>query len=144
MKVDDQRRPLCAELYPRGGSAKHKTYLGSFCRSCRPLSRAARTRHSFVAAARLQWCAVKSLSRAPLKLENVMKLPFIRTGDSHPRSIAKTVSWRVTGSVDTFVLGLIFTGNAKIAGSIAVAEMATKMVLYYLHERAWSAIRWNQ
>jgi uncharacterized membrane protein len=73
-----------------------------------------------------------------------MKLPFIRTGDSQPRSIAKTVSWRVTGSVDTFVLGLIFTGNAKIAGSIAVAEMATKMVLYYLHERAWSAIRWNQ
>jgi putative ABC transport system substrate-binding protein len=28
--------------------------------------------------------------------------------------------------------------------TIAVAEMATKMVLYYLHERAWSAIRWNQ
>ena len=116
----------------------------------RSVARAGRCRvqrepeHSFVAAARLQWCAVKSLSRAPLKLENVMKLPFIRTGDSHPRSIAKTVSWRVTGSVDTFVLGLIFTGNAKIAGSIAVAEMATKMVLYYLHERAWSAIRWNQ
>jgi uncharacterized membrane protein len=80
----------------------------------------------------------------PIKLENAMKLPFIRAGDSHPRSIAKTLSWRITGSVDTFVLGLIFTGNAKIAGSIAVAEMATKMVLYYIHERAWSAIRWNQ
>ena len=69
---------------------------------------------------------------------------FIRTGDSHPRSIAKAISWRITGSLDTFVLSLIFTGSVKLAGSIAISEMATKMVLYYLHERAWSAIRWNQ
>lgn len=65
-------------------------------------------------------------------------------GRLHPRSIAKAVSWRITGSVDTFVLSFIFTGSAKLAGSIAIAEMATKMLLYYLHERAWSAIRWNQ
>jgi uncharacterized membrane protein len=69
---------------------------------------------------------------------------FIRAGDSHPRSIAKAISWRITGSVDTFVLSLIFTGSVKLAGSIAISEMATKMVLYYLHERAWSGIRWNQ
>jgi len=68
----------------------------------------------------------------------------LRTEDSHPRSIAKAVSWRITGSVDTFVLSFIFTGSVKLAGSIAIAEMDTKMLLYYLHERAWSAIRWNQ
>lgn len=73
-----------------------------------------------------------------------MKPPFIRTGDSHPRSIAKAISWRITGSIDTFVLSFIFTGSTKLAASIAAAEMVTKMVLYYLHERAWSAIRWNQ
>ena len=65
-------------------------------------------------------------------------------GRLHPRSIAKAVSWRITGSVDTFVLSLLFTGSVKLAGSIAIAEMGTKMLLYYLHERAWSAIRWNQ
>jgi uncharacterized membrane protein len=69
---------------------------------------------------------------------------FIRMRDSHPRSIAKAVSWRITGSLDTFVLSFLFTGSAKLAGSIAGAEMATKMVLYYLHERAWSVIRWDQ
>jgi uncharacterized membrane protein len=69
---------------------------------------------------------------------------FIRVRDSHPRSIAKAVSWRITGSIDTFALSYIFTGSAKLAGSIAGAEMATKMVLYYVHERAWSAVRWNQ
>jgi len=69
---------------------------------------------------------------------------FIRVRDSHPRSIAKAVSWRLLGSIDTFVLSLIFTGSLRLAGSIAVTEMFTKMVLYYVHERVWSAIPWNQ
>ena len=69
---------------------------------------------------------------------------LIRARDSHPRSIAKAVSWSVLGSVDTFVLSVIFTGSLRLAGSIAVTEMFTKMVLYYVHERVWSAIPWNQ
>ena len=69
---------------------------------------------------------------------------FIRVRDSHFRSIVKAVSWRVTGSVDTFVLSFIFTGSVKVAGSIAGAEAITKMILYYLHERAWSVILWDQ
>jgi uncharacterized membrane protein len=44
----------------------------------------------------------------------------------------------------TFVLSFAFTGSIELAGSIAIAEMATKMALHYLHERAWSAIHWNQ
>ena len=69
---------------------------------------------------------------------------FIRVQNSHSRSIVKAVSWRVTGSVDTFVLSFVFTGRVKVAGSIAGAEAITKMILYYLHERAWSVIRWDQ
>jgi len=69
---------------------------------------------------------------------------FIRTRDSHFRSMVKAVSWRITGSIDIFVLSFIFTGSVKVAGSIAGAEAITKMILYYLHERAWSVIRWNQ
>jgi len=69
---------------------------------------------------------------------------FIRTRDSHFRSLVKAVSWRITGSIYTFVLSLIFTGSVKVAGSIAGAEAVTKMILYYLHERAWSVIRWDQ
>jgi uncharacterized membrane protein len=72
------------------------------------------------------------------------ELIFIRVRDSHSRSIVKAVSWRVTGSVDTFVLSFVFTGSIKVAGSIAGAEAITKMILYYLHERAWSFIRWDQ
>ena len=69
---------------------------------------------------------------------------FIRVRDSHPRSISKAVSWRILGSIDTFVLSFIFTGSFKLAGSIALTEMFTKMFLYYVHERIWSAIPWSQ
>lgn len=59
------------------------------------------------------------------------------------RSIAKTISWRVLGSLDTMVLGYIFTGSFAIAGSIASAEVLTKIVLYYFHERGWAHIKWG-
>jgi uncharacterized membrane protein len=65
---------------------------------------------------------------------------FIRMRDSHTRSLTKAVSWRMLGSIDTLILSFIFTGSIKLAGSIASTEMVTKVVLYYLHERAWSFI----
>ena len=66
-----------------------------------------------------------------------------RAIDSHPRSIAKALTWRTLGSIDTFVLSWIITGNFVWAGSIASLEVFTKMVLYYLHERGWSHIKWG-
>lgn len=65
---------------------------------------------------------------------------FLPSHDSHTRSIAKAISWRVTGSIDTFILSWLITGNLKFAGSIAGIEVITKIVLYYLHERAWAII----
>ncbi len=56
------------------------------------------------------------------------------------RSLAKAVSWRMTGSLDTFILALLFTGNLKVSAAIGGAEIFTKIMLYYLHERAWGRI----
>jgi uncharacterized membrane protein len=67
-----------------------------------------------------------------------------RASASVSRSLAKTVSWRVVGSIDTAVLGYLLTGSLAIAGSIASAEVLTKLVLYYLHERAWAHVRWGR
>ncbi|ALE16181.1 hypothetical protein AMC99_00878 [Altererythrobacter epoxidivorans] len=63
--------------------------------------------------------------------------------EAHSRSFAKAVSWRILGSIDTFILSWLFTDDVKAAGAIAVTEVLTKMVLYYLHERAWSSISWG-
>ena len=64
--------------------------------------------------------------------------------NAHLRSLIKAVSWRVFGSLDTFVLSLIYTGSAKFAVTIATAEAATKIILYYLHERAWRRVAWGR
>jgi uncharacterized membrane protein len=63
--------------------------------------------------------------------------------DAHYRSLAKAVSWRVTGSIDTFILSLLITGSIKIAGSISAVEVVTKVLLFYFHERAWAMIPWG-
>ena len=64
--------------------------------------------------------------------------------DSHFRSLIKAVSWRVVGSIDTFILSMLFTGNGKYAVSIASAEALTKIALYYVHERVWRRVPWGR
>jgi uncharacterized membrane protein len=60
---------------------------------------------------------------------------------SRKRHIAKTITWRIVGTLDTIVLGWLVTGNMKTGLSIGGVELATKMILYYLHERVWYQVR---
>jgi len=63
----------------------------------------------------------------------------------HPyRSIIKAVSWRVTGSIDTFVVSYIITGKAVLALSISGVEVFTKIFLFYFHERLWDRIKFGK
>ncbi|UKN01767.1 DUF2061 domain-containing protein [Paracrocinitomix mangrovi] len=62
----------------------------------------------------------------------------IRRGDSTVKTILKTVSWRVVGTVDTMVIAFFLTGEVTIAVSIGSVEVFTKMILYYIHERVWN------
>jgi uncharacterized membrane protein len=66
-----------------------------------------------------------------------------RAREAHVRSIVKAISWRATGSIDTFLISWFVTGHSVIAVSIAGTELGTKVALYYLHERAWSRIPWG-
>ena len=68
---------------------------------------------------------------------------WFRGREARRRSIAKAISWRLTGSFDTFVIGWIVTGRTAVAGTIAATELLTKIVLYYVHERAWAFIPWG-
>lgn len=53
------------------------------------------------------------------------------------RHIAKTITWRVVGTIDTIILSWILTGNLKIGVAIGGLEVLTKSLLYFLHERVW-------
>ena len=69
---------------------------------------------------------------------------LFRGAETHMRSVAKAVSWRTLGTLDTFGISWFMTGRIEIAGSIAGMEIITKIAWYYLHERIWSAISWGR
>jgi uncharacterized membrane protein len=56
---------------------------------------------------------------------------------SYKRHIAKTISWRIIGTLDTIILSGIITGSWTTGLTIGGVEVITKMVLYFLHERVW-------
>ena len=56
---------------------------------------------------------------------------------SYKRYIAKTISWRIIGTLDTILLSWIITGSWKLGLSIGGVEVITKMILYFFHERLW-------
>lgn len=64
--------------------------------------------------------------------------------ETHKRSVAKAISWRVTGTIDTFLISWFITGHLGLAGGIAGTEVMTKIVLFYLHERAWTRTDWGR
>lgn len=41
------------------------------------------------------------------------------------------------GTADTMLLSWLITGSFEAGLQIGVADVSTKLVLYYLHERAW-------
>ena len=59
--------------------------------------------------------------------------------ETHTRSLAKAVTWRIVATLTTMLLVFIFTGNLVVSGGVGLTEILSKMVLYYLHERAWNA-----
>ncbi|MBB3123167.1 putative membrane protein [Mesoflavibacter sabulilitoris] len=59
---------------------------------------------------------------------------------SYKRHLAKTITWRIVGTIDTIVLSCIISGNPFTGLKIGFSEVITKMVLYYLHERTWFKI----
>ena len=59
---------------------------------------------------------------------------------SHKRHVLKTITWRVIGTIDTIILSWMISGDPTIGLSIGGLEVISKMILYYIHERAWYRI----
>ncbi len=56
---------------------------------------------------------------------------------SHKISLLKSITWRITGTLDTMLISYLITGSLKAATAIGTVEVVTKMGLYYIHERVW-------
>lgn len=67
-----------------------------------------------------------------------------RVSDKPLRSVAKTVSWRIVGTMDTIAISWLLTGEVQTALAIGSVELMTKMVLYFGHERIWNKIKFGR
>lgn len=64
--------------------------------------------------------------------------------DSRARSIYKSLTWRLSGSVYTIFAVFILTGNIDHSLAAGGIELIIKMFLYYIHERLWNKIKWGK
>lgn len=78
--------------------------------------------------------------------------------ESRSRSLAKAISWRCVGTLDTFLISFVVltflapmfgireaathADNAATASYISIAEVVTKTLLFFVHERLWSRFHW--
>ncbi|MDG2491729.1 MAG: DUF2061 domain-containing protein [Flavobacteriaceae bacterium] len=60
------------------------------------------------------------------------------------RSVLKSISWRLIGTIDTIIISYLITGTLEFALRIGFIELITKMGLYFLHERLWNKIKWGK
>jgi uncharacterized membrane protein len=69
---------------------------------------------------------------------------FLKSDDpSIKRHFAKTITWRMVGTLDTMALGWLVTGNPMTGLKIGGLEITTKMILYFFHERIWFKIKFG-
>ena len=63
--------------------------------------------------------------------------------DSRTRSLVKGLTWRVVATTTTILIVWALTGDTQIALQIGAIEVVAKIVVYYLHERAWQLLPHN-
>ena len=60
--------------------------------------------------------------------------------ESHLRSLIKGLTWRIIATSTIFGITYFTTGEMDTAVKIASIEFVIKLIIYYLHERAWQAV----
>ena len=57
---------------------------------------------------------------------------------SRKELITKSITWRLTATTMTFIIsGIVLNAFDEIALLIALTELVTKLILYYVHEIIW-------
>ena len=59
------------------------------------------------------------------------------------RSLIKGISWRFVGTMDTSIIAFFWTGDFAKAFAIGGTEVITKILLFWIHERVWLKVKWQ-
>jgi uncharacterized membrane protein len=61
--------------------------------------------------------------------------------ETHPRTIAKVISWRVLLTISHVVNGFLAAGSLLVGLKIAGWATVINSIIYWLHERIWNYFR---
>jgi adenylylsulfate kinase len=64
--------------------------------------------------------------------------------ETHSRSIAKALSWRVLGTLATAGLVFIFTKRLVLSLAVGGLEFVSKIGLFWFHERVWDRLKFGR
>lgn len=64
--------------------------------------------------------------------------------DGHPRTISKSITWRVIITLNNFLIPLITTGSWQTALAFLTIATILNIIVYYIHERFWNLIKWGK
>ncbi len=64
--------------------------------------------------------------------------------ETHKRSVAKAVSYRLMATLTTATVVFILTRKLTLAIGVGILDMLAKMGFFYIHERVWSKIKWGR
>ena len=64
--------------------------------------------------------------------------------DTHSRSVAKAVSWRILGTLATSVIVFAFTRRWALSLFVGALEFVSKIGLFWLHERLWDNVAYGK
>ncbi|CAJ1952228.1 unnamed protein product [Cylindrotheca closterium] len=62
--------------------------------------------------------------------------------DSHVRSLVKGITYRTLSTLATVMITYVVLGDASVAFEIGFVDFFVKLMIYYMHERAWSFVTW--
>ena len=64
--------------------------------------------------------------------------------ETHTRSIAKAVSYRLLGSAVTGLIFYILTGQPTLSVGAGALDVVVKIGVYFIHERLWDRISFGR
>jgi adenylylsulfate kinase len=64
--------------------------------------------------------------------------------ETHARSVIKALSWRISGTAATTALVFAITRRMTLSLAVGGLEFASKVGLFWLHERIWDRLRFGR
>jgi uncharacterized membrane protein len=61
-----------------------------------------------------------------------------------PRSIVKTITWRIIATITLILIGFIVSGSWKVGFGAAGFALVINNLAYFFHERFWNRLDWGK